>query len=65
MLKHEQIESTLIAAAKKQGVRLNSKDLLDIWTKVAATLAVKEHHRQLMSTGEFQWQKPKPPRRLS
>lgn len=62
MLKHEQIENTLIAAAKQQGLGLNGKDLLDIRTKVAATLAAKERHRQRMSTGEFQWKKPSPPR---
>ena len=63
LLKHEQIENTLIAAAKQQGLGLNGKDLLDIRTKVAATLAAKELYRQRMSTGAFQWNKPDPPRR--
>ncbi|WP_447868750.1 hypothetical protein [Rahnella aceris] len=64
MLKHEQIENTLIAVAKQQGLGLNGKDLLDIRTKVAATLAAKERHKRLMnSTGAFQWNKPAPPRR--
>lgn len=63
MLKHEQIENTLIATAKQQGLALNGKDLLDIRTKVASTLAAKERHRQRMNTGEFEWKKPRPPRR--
>lgn len=62
MLSRDDIETTLISLAEKQGLRLNAKDLLDIRTKVAATLAAKERHRQRMSTGEFQWKKPSPPR---
>ncbi|CNI45779.1 hypothetical protein [Yersinia pekkanenii] len=42
MLSHNVIEMTLINAAKRQGVDLDSKDLLDIRTKVAATLVAKE-----------------------
>ena len=64
MLKHEQIENTLIAVAKQQGLGLNGKDLLDIRTMVAATLAAKELYKQRVnSTGAFQWNKPAPPRR--
>lgn len=63
MLSRDDIETTLITLAEKQGLRLNGKDLLDIRTKVAATLAAKERHRQRMSTGVFQWNKPAPPRR--
>lgn len=63
MLKSKQIESTIIAVAKRQGVGLNGKDLLDIRTNIAATLAAKERHQQRMSTGEFQWRKPSPPQR--
>ncbi|MHA3259226.1 hypothetical protein [Yersinia pseudotuberculosis] len=63
MLKHEQIENTLIAVAKQQGLDLNGKDLLDIRTKVAATLAAKERHRQRMNTDTFQWKRPRPPLR--
>lgn len=64
MLKHDQIENTLIAAAKQQGLGLNGKDLLDIRTKVAATLAAKERYKQrINSAGTFKWKKPAPPRR--
>lgn len=63
MLKHEQIENILIAVAKQQGLDLNGKDLLDIRTKVATTMAAKERQRQRMSTGTFEWKKPRPPLR--
>lgn len=64
MLKHEQIENILIAAAKQQGLGLNGKDLLDIRTKVAAAIAAKERYKQRVnSTGAFQWKKPSPPLR--
>lgn len=63
MLKHNLIENTLIAAAKQQGLELNGKDLLDIRTTVAATLAAKERHKQRVSTGEYQWTKPVRPHR--
>ncbi len=41
MLKRDQIENTLIAVAQRQGIELNDKDLLDIRTGVAASLASK------------------------
>ncbi|CFQ73632.1 Uncharacterised protein [Yersinia similis] len=62
MLSHNIIEMTLINAARRQGVDLNNKDLLDIRTKVAATLAAKERHRQRMSAPAYQWTKPAPRR---
>ncbi|MGM7854409.1 hypothetical protein ACS78R_20155 [Yersinia enterocolitica] len=62
MLSHNTIEMTLINAAKRQGVELDSKDLLDIRTKVAATLAAKERHRYRMITPAYQWKKPAPRR---
>ena len=62
MLKHELIENTLIAVAQRQGVDLDNKDLLDIRTKVAATLAAKERYRQRMTSQAYQWKKPAPRR---
>ncbi len=62
MLSHNVIEMTLIKAAKRQGVDLDNKDLLDIRTKVAATLAAKERHRQRISAPAYQWTKPAPRR---
>ncbi|AOF13173.1 hypothetical protein BED35_21970 [Yersinia enterocolitica] len=62
MLSHNVIEMTLINAAKLQGVDLDNKDLLDIRTKVAATLAAKERHRQRISAPAYQWTKPAPRR---
>ncbi|ENA3447312.1 TPA: hypothetical protein ACHR7L_004460 [Yersinia enterocolitica] len=62
MLSHNVIEMTLINAAKLQGVDLDNKDLLDIRTKVAATLAAKERHRQRISAPAYQWKKPAPRR---
>ncbi|SUP86389.1 hypothetical protein ACILPN_02080 [Yersinia wautersii] len=62
MLKHELIENTLIAVAQRQGMELDNKDLLDIRTKVAATLAAKERYRQRMSAPAYQWTKPAPRR---
>ncbi len=41
MLNHNDIEVTLINLAKKQGLSLNGKDLLDIRTQVATALAAK------------------------
>ncbi|MDA5536138.1 hypothetical protein PGS54_14020 [Yersinia mollaretii] len=62
MLSHNVIEMTLINAARLQGVDLDNKDLLDIRTKVAATLAAKERHRQRISAPAYQWTKPAPRR---
>ena len=54
MLNHNDIEITLINLAKKQGLSLNGKDLLDIRTQVATALAAKDRHRQRMtSPGNF------------
>ncbi|EMW2838918.1 hypothetical protein ACS78V_15770 [Yersinia enterocolitica] len=58
MLKHELIENMLIAVAQRQGMELDNKDLLDIRTKVAATLAAEERHRQRMNSPAYQWKKP-------
>ncbi|WP_199637824.1 hypothetical protein JEM67_22590 [Serratia sp. PAMC26656] len=63
MLDHHSIEQALISSAHQQGVELNGKDLLDLHTSVAGTLAAKERHRQRMSTPAYQWKKPKSFRR--
>ncbi|MFG0430318.1 hypothetical protein [Serratia liquefaciens] len=62
MLDHHSIEQALISSAHQQGVELNGKDLLDLRTSVAATLAAKECHRQRMTAPTYQWKKPKPRR---
>jgi len=58
VLDHHSIEQALISAARQQGVTLDSKDLLDLRTGVAAPLAAKERHRQRMTAPTYQWKKP-------
>lgn len=55
-------EDVLIEMAKKQGIILNGKDLLDIRTGIAASLAAKERHRKRMNAPTYQWKKPTPHR---
>lgn len=62
MLDHHAIEQALISSAHQQGVELNGKDLLDLRTSVAVTLAAKERHRQRMTAPTYQWKKPTPRR---
>ena len=62
MLDHHAIEQALISTARQQGLELNGKDLLDLRTSVAATLAAKERHRQRMTAPAYQWKKPAPRR---
>ncbi|MFT2793581.1 hypothetical protein ACMV5I_26480 [Serratia sp. T13T92] len=62
MLDRQAIELTLISAAQQQGFTLNGKDMLDIRTSVAASLAAKDRHRQRMNTPAYQWKKPEPRR---
>ncbi|MDK2377307.1 hypothetical protein [Serratia fonticola] len=62
MLDHHAIELTLISAARQQGFTLDGKDLLEIRTSVAASLAAKERHRQRMTAPAYQWKKPAPRR---
>ncbi|MCD1125339.1 hypothetical protein LPW36_04745 [Jinshanibacter sp. LJY008] len=62
MLDHQTVELTLIEVANQQGLTLDGKDLLDIRTRVAATLAAKERHRQRMKAPAYQWKKPDPHR---
>lgn len=63
MLNRDVLEKCLISVAQRQGFTLNGKDLLDIRTRVATTLAANEHYqRQRMNTPTYQWKKPTPPR---
>ncbi|MBH3072472.1 hypothetical protein I5M92_20585 [Serratia marcescens] len=62
MLDHHVIEQALISSAHQQGLELNGKDLLDLRTSVADTLAAKERHRQRMTAPTYQWKKPEPRR---
>lgn len=58
MLSRDAIEKAIISAAKQQGLELNGKDLLDLRTGVASTLAAKARHSQRMTTPTYQWMKP-------
>lgn len=62
MLSRDAIEKAIISAAKQQGLELNGKELLDLRTSVAATLAAKERYRQRMTAPTYQWKKPMPRR---
>ncbi|HBL7133900.1 TPA: hypothetical protein LSW83_004086 [Serratia marcescens] len=62
MLSPTTIEMAVISAAKQQGKELNGKDLLDIRTGIAASLAAKERHRKRMNAPEYQWKRPTPRR---
>ncbi|HAT3690814.1 MULTISPECIES: hypothetical protein [Serratia] len=58
MLSRDAIEKAIISAARLQGLELNGKDLLDLRTGVAATLASKGRYRQRMNAPDYQWKKP-------
>lgn len=62
MLNRRFIEAAVIEAARLSGHELNGQEKLVVRTRVGSVLAAKERHRQRINTGEFQWQKPKPPR---
>ncbi|QBX66584.1 hypothetical protein [Serratia quinivorans] len=62
MLDHKTIEQTIVHLAKENGVTLDRKDMLELRTKVAMTLAAKERHRQRMSAPTYQWKKRAPHR---
>ncbi|MEQ9877429.1 hypothetical protein ABRP92_05500 [Pectobacterium aroidearum] len=53
MLKHTTIEAVI----EELGHELNDQERLIIRTRVSATLAAKERHRQRMNTGHYQWEK--------
>ena len=58
MLSRNAIEKVIISAAKLKGLELNGKDLLELRTGVAATLAAKARHNQRMTAPTYQWIKP-------
>lgn len=58
MLDHKTIEQTIVHLAKENGVTLDRKDMLELRTRVAMTLAAKERHRQRMNTPSYNWKKP-------
>ncbi|MGM1189340.1 hypothetical protein [Serratia liquefaciens] len=62
MLTREVIEKVIISIAHKQGTELCAKDLLEIRTEVAATMAEQERYRQRMTSITYQWKKPAPRR---
>jgi hypothetical protein len=62
MLDRQTIEQALISAARQQGFTLDGKDLLELRTSVAASLAAKERHKQRMTAPAYQWKKPAPRR---
>ena len=62
MLNRRVIEAAVIEAARLSGHELNGQEKLVMRTRVGSVLAAKERHRQRISTGEFQWQNPRPPR---
>ncbi|WP_262261255.1 hypothetical protein [Serratia proteamaculans] len=57
MLDHKTIEQTIALLAKENGVNLDRKDMLEIRTRVAMTLAAKERHRQRMNSPTYYWKK--------
>ncbi|ACI12151.1 conserved hypothetical protein (plasmid) [Klebsiella variicola] len=59
MLKHEEIEASIVLMSARQGHFHNSTDMLEIRSRVASSLAVKERHRQRMTAPDFHWKKPK------
>ncbi|WP_140919737.1 hypothetical protein [Limnobaculum xujianqingii] len=62
MLDHQTVELTLIEVANQQGLTLDGKDLLEIRTRIATTLAAKKLHRQRMKAPAYQWKKLAPRR---
>jgi hypothetical protein len=62
MLDHKTIEQTIVHLAKENGVNLDRKDMLELRTRVAMTLAAKERHRQRMSAPAYHWKRLIPPR---
>lgn len=62
MLKRETIEAAIKEMAKLNGHELNDQERLIIRTRVSATLAAKERHRQRMNSLPYQWRKKRSPR---
>ena len=62
MLKRETIENVLIVAAKKEGYSLNGQDRLMMRMRVSSAMDNQKRLHLQLSTGNFQWKMPKPPR---
>lgn len=62
MLKHKKIEAVIDEMARQLGHELNGQDRLLIRTRVAASVAAKDRHRQRMTAPEYRWRKPAPRR---
>ncbi|EOF4704552.1 TPA: hypothetical protein ACNV3W_003625 [Raoultella ornithinolytica] len=63
MLKNATIEAVILEMARKEGIEMNGQDRVLVRTRVAASLAAKDRHRQRMTAPTFQWKKPTSPRR--
>ncbi len=62
MLEQKVIEAALIEAARLSGHELNSQEQLILRSRISATLAARERHRQRMNAQTYTWQKPRVPR---
>lgn len=62
MLKNATIEAVILEMARKEGIEMNGQDRLLIRTRVAASVAAKDRHRQRMTAPEYRWRKPAPRR---
>ncbi|HCB0642884.1 TPA: hypothetical protein MYL57_002870 [Klebsiella variicola subsp. variicola] len=58
MLKNATIEAVILEMARKEGIEMNGQDRLLIRTRVAASVAAKDRHRQRMTAPEYRWRKP-------
>lgn len=54
MLDHKTIEQTIVHMAKENGADLDRKEMLELRTRVAMTLAAKERHRQRINAPTYQ-----------
>jgi hypothetical protein len=57
-LSHEALNAVLTEMAHQQGHALNAQDRLILRTRITASLAAKERHRQRMNAASYQWKKP-------
>jgi len=62
MLKQNVIEAALIEAARLSGHELSNQEQLILRSRISATLAARERHRQQMDARPYQWKKPEKPR---
>jgi len=57
MLKQKVIEAALIEAARLSGHELSSQEQLILRSRISATLAARERHRQRMDAHPYQWKR--------